>query len=132
MSRPLAVVLGAALLAGCVHVSYAPTGQVTPEPLASDAPVDVFVTKRPDCPYEEIGVVRGTGALEDVYPALRDKARQVGANALFITGGGMVTHVQGSKAMGGMQSTTSDVVEAVVVRLTCPVLELRGGVQPTP
>jgi hypothetical protein len=115
-----AIVALLSLTGGCVHVSYAPTGNVAPAALPADAEVQVFVSKRPDCPYDEIGVVRGTGALDEVYPALRAKARTVGANALFVTGGGMVTHTQGGKNMGGIQTTTSDVVEAVAVELRCP------------
>lgn len=126
--------VGVALLvmfaAGCVHVTYAHTGESAPAARAENAEVRFYVSKRPECPYDEIGVLRGTGPLADVYPALRVKARQVGADALIVTGGGLMTTVLGSEAQGGVHSTTADVVEAVAVVLRCPTRQVVGKTLP--
>jgi hypothetical protein len=55
----------------------------------SDAPITVFYTKAPKCPYDEIGVVKATegdlaGGRNTFIEAMKNKAREVGGDALLL------------------------------------------------
>ena len=73
------------LLAACGHVHYVALSEVEREPLADELPVEVRVTSLPECPYSEVGILKAHARTkEKTFAALREKAREVGANVVFL------------------------------------------------
>jgi hypothetical protein len=59
----------------------------TPQPRPAEGPVRIYQAARPECPYEEIGMVRGTprtrfDSLDDIFDAMRQRARAMGGDAI--------------------------------------------------
>ncbi|MGH7464046.1 MAG: hypothetical protein ACREK1_02660 [Longimicrobiales bacterium] len=59
-------------------------------PRGPDHEIQVFSTKLPSCPYEEVGLVRakrrGFASLQDVLTAVRERAREMGGDAVIAMG----------------------------------------------
>ncbi len=71
--------------AACSRVRYVPLAEIERDPLDANAPVDVILTRPPRCPYRELGFLEAkTRNLEKALPHLRDKARSVGANMVWV------------------------------------------------
>lgn len=65
-----------------------------------DHPITVFMTKAPECPYEELGVVTVSegafaGGVDTYVPAMKDRARKMGGDALL-------GYKQGSRTSGAV------------------------------
>ncbi|MBW3655822.1 MAG: hypothetical protein KY444_06925 [Gemmatimonadetes bacterium] len=77
------------LLAACGPAvssgSFVPEGG--PQPRAKDAPVRIYQAARPDCAFEEIGMVRGWprsgfDSVDEIFDAMRNRARAMGGDAI--------------------------------------------------
>jgi hypothetical protein len=78
-----------AIVAGCASAKYIPTGKTYPAKRA-DCELEVFSSKAPDRPYEEIGIIEGEGSLgmdslEEVLPKMIEEACLAGGDALILT-----------------------------------------------
>jgi hypothetical protein len=126
MKKPLVISL-LCLASACARVSYGQTGPVLP-PKPEGTPIPVVVTKQPECPYDEIGMIRASaGNLEWAMEAIQSRARSAGADAILITGSGMVVsgrNTQTTATATGSQSmtttSTTDVIDAVAIHYRCP------------
>jgi hypothetical protein len=129
VAGPTSVTALFALLAGCgPRLSYVQTGPAYP-PKPYGAPIEVVLTQQPRCPYTEIGLIRSESAyLERAMEALREKAREVGADAVIVTGtaAGTTGHTTTTvnRSANTVQTMTSssrtDILEAVAVSWRCP------------
>lgn len=64
-------------------VDYVKTGEEY-TPLSKDAEVKVFLVKKPERAYDEIGIIEVHGqSLEYTLETAKEKAREVGGNALI-------------------------------------------------
>jgi hypothetical protein len=76
------------LLAACgPAVSSGSYGPEQPQPRAGDAPVRIYQAARPNCAFEEIGMVRGSprtrfDSLDEIFDAMRSRARAMGGDAI--------------------------------------------------
>jgi hypothetical protein len=78
---------------GCVTTTVARLSPARYESRSSEAPVPLYSSQLPTCPFEEVAIVKArretwlvsTGATVD---ALRNKARQMGGDALVQLGFG--------------------------------------------
>lgn len=78
-----------AIVAGCASAKFIPTGKAYPAKPA-DCELEVFSSKTPDRPYEEIGIIEGEGSLgmdslEEVLPKMIEEACLAGGDALILT-----------------------------------------------
>jgi len=76
------------LLAACGPAvssgSFEPNGS---QPRPKDAPVRIYQAAKPDCAFEEIGMVRGSprtrfDSLDEIFDAMRSRARAMGGDAI--------------------------------------------------
>lgn len=113
----LCLILG--ILAGCgPRVRSAQFGE-QPAPREGGPPIQVLSTKLPECPYEELGLVRvekghGLTSLQAMLDAMRDRARRMGGDA--VVGVGHISAVEGSVSAGTV--TTAGGLAGTVVRYT--------------
>ncbi len=84
--------IAGALLSGCVSSGVTPIGSSTFVALPPGSPVSVYNSeKEVTSPFKAIGIISYTNpgkyqilSLSDVIPALKDLARQAGANGVII------------------------------------------------
>jgi hypothetical protein len=118
MKAAVAVLL-AAVLAGCASSSVQPVGTANYAPLPANAPVIVFTTENQiKQPFEVIGLISYDNPgkyqvlnLGDAIEPLKQKAREVGGNAIIID--------KSQPVKSGIIST-GIYVEARAIRLTGP------------
>jgi hypothetical protein len=107
------------IVAGCgPRVRSARFGE-QPAPREGGPPTQVFSTKLPECPYEELGLVRvekghGLTSMQAMLDAMRDRARRMGGDA--VVGVGHISAVEGSVAAGSV--TTAGGLAGTVIRYT--------------
>lgn len=117
--RAASVLLAALLVAGCgPRVQSARFGE-TPAPRPATQPIQVFSTKLPECPFEELALVRvekrhGFTSLQAMLDAMRHRAREMGGDA--VVGVGHTTGVDAGVAGG--TATTTDGIAGTVIRFT--------------
>jgi hypothetical protein len=101
--RKLRVVILLALVAvlgGCATAKFIPTGQIYPsKPEHCD--IEVFTSRVPERPYEEIGIIEGEGSLgaeslEDVLPEMIKEACKAGGDGLILLSSEHSVNVGGS------------------------------------
>jgi hypothetical protein len=86
--RAIVVIAVAATVAGCASAKFIPTaGGYAPKP--ENCAMEVFTSRVPDRPYEEIGIIEGQGmmgaeSLEDVLPEMIKEACKAGGDALIL------------------------------------------------
>lgn len=78
-----------AILAGCASAKFIATGATYP-PRADDCTIEVFSSKTPDRPYEELGIIEGEGSLgadtlEEILPKMKLEACRAGGDAIILT-----------------------------------------------
>ena len=78
-----------AFLAGCSSAKFVATGPSYPA-RADDCPIEVFSSKSPDRPYEELGIIEGEGSLgadtlEEILPKMKREACRAGGDAIILT-----------------------------------------------
>ncbi len=88
-----------AIAAGCASAEFIPTGKVYPAKPAN-CELEVFSSRTPDRPYEEIGIIEGEGSmgsdsLEDVLPEMIKEACLAGGDALILTSSQRAVTVSG-------------------------------------
>ena len=112
----LTLVTGAA---GCAPKIM--SARLTGLPAQPDGNVALYSTKRPECPYDEIGLITGNRrhawtSLDDVLAAMRTRALTMGGDAIV----GLATgeEVSGSGAEGVVNIDTSISLKGTVVRFT--------------
>lgn len=122
-SATVPMILGA-LVSGCGPTVSSSVFTPAP-PKATDHPVAVFMTKTPSCPYEEIGVVSVSegafsGGVDTYLPALKDRARKMGGDALL--GYRLGSRASGATAVapGVVGLANEEMHSATVVRFTDP------------
>jgi hypothetical protein len=91
----------------------------TPAPRPGTQPIQVFSTKLPECPFEELALVRvekrhGFTSLQAMLDAMRHRAREMGGDA--IVGVGHTSSVEAGVASG--TATTTDGIAGTVIRFT--------------
>ena len=64
--------------------SFEPQGS---RPRSKDAPVRIYQAARPNCEFQEIGIVRGQprtrfDSLDEIFDAMRSRARSMGGDAI--------------------------------------------------
>lgn len=98
---------------------------VVAPPKPVDHEVAVFLTRPPDCAYQELGTVSASegafsGGASTYVPAMKKRARQMGGDALI--GYKMANATTGLVAVapGILATTEGEVHSAVVVRFTKP------------
>jgi len=121
-SRSL-VPLSVLLLAACgPTISSAYFKQAPPRP--PEAEIQLYSTKAPTCPYEEIGLVRGRKTalttMQGVLVALQKRAREMGGDAIIGLGAGSA--VTGATAITKDFATVdvNDGMSGTVIRFTDP------------
>lgn len=86
-------------LTGCQSVDVTKTSKGFVAPTNPNN-IEILMT-RPDRPYEELGTINATGfqpsETAKMHNALRAKAAPLGANAVIVTGSGMVNDGWGIK-----------------------------------
>lgn len=102
--------------AGCATAKFVPTGQTYPA-RADDCSIEIFSSKVPDRPYEELGIIEGEGSfgadsLEDILPKMKQEACRAGGDAIIITSS------QRSVAVDDDSSDEELDVTATVIRWT--------------
>ena len=76
------------LLAACgPSVSSGSFGPHGSQPRPKDAPVRIYQAARPNCVFQEIGIVRGQprtrfDSLDEIFDAMRSRARAMGGDAI--------------------------------------------------
>lgn len=85
-SLPITVLIG--VVAGCANVQVTP---LNPPPYAMNArqpdEVQVFVTRAPEAPYQEIYLIRSDADnSENAMRAMRERAAELGCDGIVITG----------------------------------------------
>ena len=113
------LVLTTPLLACGPAVSSAVFMDVAPR--TADHEIQLYSTKLPSCPYEEIGVVRARErsftSLQDVLAALQERAREMGGDA--VVGVGQTESVSGGAVLENTVSVDSqEGLAGTVVRFT--------------
>ena len=102
----ITAVIAIALFTGCQSVDITKTSKGYSAP-TNPNDVQVLMT-RPDRPYEELGTINATGFnsgdTAKMHNALRAKAAPLGANAVIVTGSGMV-----NAGWGGMKQWVTGV-----------------------
>ena len=88
-----------AIVAGCASAKFIPTGKAYPAKL-EHCELEVFSSKTPDRPYDEIGIIEGEGSmgsdsLEDVLPEMIKEACLAGGDALILTSSQKAVTVSG-------------------------------------
>jgi hypothetical protein len=81
---PLLCLLLAACGPSISSGSFGPDGS---QPRPKDAPVRIYQAARPNCEFQEIGIVRGQprtrfDSLDDIFDAMRSRARDMGGDAI--------------------------------------------------
>ena len=76
-------------LAGCSSAKFIATGPSYPA-RADDCHIEVFSSKSPDRPYEELGIIEGEGSLgadtmEEILPKMKREACRAGGDAIVLT-----------------------------------------------
>jgi len=110
-------VAAAVLLAACRSVDSATFADRDPRP--ADAEVRVFRSQQPACRFEEVGMVTwtpmtGLASLDDGVRAMRERAREMGGDAIIdftygVHSTGTSTSVSGDSS--SVQATSSVVTE---------------------
>jgi hypothetical protein len=123
MKRPRALIpIPLLLLAACgPAISSAFFKQASPRPAGSV--VQLYSTRLPSCPYEEIGVVKGRrrafASMQDVLSAMKERAREMGGDAIVGLGQGRT--VTGATVVNDVASLdVSDGLAGTVIRFTDP------------
>ena len=98
--RAVAVVVSAAVVAGCASATFIPTREIFPA-RPENCAIEVFSSKVPDRAYEEIGIIEGEGmlgkeSLLDVLPEMKKEACLAGGDALILTSSERTVNVSGS------------------------------------
>jgi hypothetical protein len=107
------------IIAGCgPRVRSARFGE-QPAPREDGPPIQVFSTRLPECPYEELGLVRvekghGLTSLQAMLDAMRDRARRMGGDA--VVGVGHISTAEGGATAGSV--TTGAGLAGTVIRFT--------------
>lgn len=87
MRKSLAPWLGLLLAACGPSVSSGSFGPHGSQPRPKDAPVRIYQSARPNCEFQEIGMVRGQprtrfDSVDDIFDAMRSRARAMGGDAI--------------------------------------------------
>lgn len=118
--RPLLALTLTGTLAGCgPAISSARFTQAPPRP--PDHEIRLYATKLPMCAYQEIGIVLGKEraftSLDDVIAAMRERALELGGDA--IVGLGQTQNVAGGTIIDNTVSIESrDGLAGTVIRFT--------------
>jgi hypothetical protein len=89
-AQPLCFAIAAMIFAGgCSSAKFIATGGLY-EPRPDDCPIEVYSSKLPERPYEELGIIEGTGSfgedsLEDILPKMKREACRAGGDAIILT-----------------------------------------------
>jgi hypothetical protein len=85
------LLLLAAAPAGCAPNVRAVWFDERPTPRPADHPIQLYSTRVPDCPYEEVGLIQARQAtlpvgttMQDVLAALRRGTREMGGDAVIL------------------------------------------------
>jgi hypothetical protein len=85
MKRLTVIAALATLVVACSPVRFVPLAESRRPSLRANQAVDVVVTGKPKCAYDEIGLLRvHARSLEDALNLMRDKARSIGAPMLIL------------------------------------------------
>lgn len=92
-------------------------------PRAPEHEIQLYSTKLPSCPYEEVGVIRAKrrafASLQDVLAALKERARGMGGDA--VVGVGQTQSVSGGVVVENVVSVGSqEGLAGTVIRFTDP------------
>lgn len=88
-----------AVVAGCASAKFIPTREPFPAK-AENCAMEVFSSRVPDRPYDEIGIIEGEGmlgkeSLEDVLPEMIKQACLAGGDGLILTSTERTVNVSG-------------------------------------
>jgi hypothetical protein len=119
------------LLVGIISGACGPVvkvSQMTPQsypPKPDDAPITVFVTKTPACPYDEIGMVSASqgafsGDETTFIAAMKVKARALGGDALILGQLGTTTEGYIQVAPGIVGAAQGKTQTGIVIRFKDP------------
>jgi hypothetical protein len=112
--------VSAALLVAC-GPTVSSTLFVPAPAMPRDHPITVFMTKAPECPYEELGIVTVSegafaGGADTYVLAMKDRARKMGGDALLGYKQGSRTSGAVAVAPGVVGVANEEVHSATVIR----------------
>lgn len=125
--RLSSTIIYVAFICGCVpSVSVTPLLDSGLPPRDDTAPIAVYYTKVPVCPYEEIAILEATpseldmvGTSESMFvDALKKKARELGGSALILGPAYRSISSLSRDATGNVQVNETSSQEGVVIRFT--------------
>jgi hypothetical protein len=93
------LLLLAVILGGCASAKFIPTSGLYPAK-PENCDIEVFTSRVPDRPYEEIGVIEGEGSLgadslQEVLPEMLKAACKAGGDALILISSDVSVNVGG-------------------------------------
>ena len=116
--RVTAVVLMAAVAAGCASAKFIPTKGAYPSK-PEDCDIEVFTSRVPERPYGEIGIIEGAGmlgaeSLEEVLPEMIKKACLAGGDGLILLSSERSVNVGGGDDFIGSNEELHAVATVIV------------------
>jgi hypothetical protein len=98
---------------------------VTAPPKSPDHEILVFLTRTPECPYEELGTIKASegafaGGVSTYMPAIKKRARELGGDALVAYKTASTTTGYVAVAPSVVAAAEGEIHSAVVVRFTKP------------
>ncbi len=84
------------------------------QPKSIDAPIDVFITQKPDVPYTEIAIIKCEDLTnKTTIGRIKKNARKLGADAIIITG---AAGTSGYANANGFYSSSDSGYSAVAIK----------------
>jgi hypothetical protein len=124
MPRSFAALALIALVAACgPQISSSVIVKASPQP--TDHDIQVFLTRVPECPYQELGTVTASegafaGGVNTYLPAMKKRARELGGDALIGYKTASTTAGYVAVAPNVTAAVEGEIHSAVVVRFTNP------------
>lgn len=110
-------------LSGCAGpvVNYSSLSDTSYGPREATYPIKVFLTSEPQCRYDTIGIVRTStgafdGGMDTFVDAMKNKARQVGGDAILLKMVESKTAGYVAVAPGVIAAAEDDVQTSIIVR----------------
>jgi hypothetical protein len=124
MPRSFAALVLIALAAAC-GPQIASSVIVKSPPQPADHDIQVFLTRVPECPYQELGTVTASegalaGGVNTYLPAMKRRARELGGDALVGYKTANTTAGYVTVAPNVTAAVDGEIHSAVVVRFTKP------------
>jgi hypothetical protein len=116
----LLILLSAGLLGGCAPEVRRVWFADRPTPRPASHPIQIYSTRAPECPYDEVGLVQARSItpatpMQEVLEAMRRGAREMGGDAVILR---QVEGAASSESSGGLHPSTG--LGGTVIRFSDP------------